>query len=200
MELRDDLLVLESCADSTQTLIAALNGLAPPILPSKETKYRTKVIPVHDLLASLSGDAFGTAEGDYNFEDDFGVAESSELEDFLDEEADNLDFDSHYYQKGGDVQYETIYEDESGSSAHLSIRDTQDGVMLDSYLEPQGTPTEDGALEFQEDHFGSGSILEGTAHRWNSTKNTYDRSNTDKDWRFSFQLDLHWHPSESRPT
>lgn len=180
VELRDDLFVLESCADSTQTLIATVNGLAPPTLPSKETKYRTKVIPVHDLLASLSGDAFGTAEGDYNFEDDFGVAESSELEDFPGEEADDLDFDSYYYQKDAGVEHEAIYEDESGSSAHLSIRDTQDGVMLDSYVESQEAPTEGGALEFQEDHFGTGSILDGTAHRWNSTKNTYDRSNTHK--------------------
>jgi autophagy-related protein 2 len=181
VELRDDLFVLESCADSTQTLIAILNGLTPPTPPSKEIKYRTKVIPVQDLLASLSGDAFGTAEGDYNFDDDFAI-EGSEGEYLAGDDGDELDFDSHYYQKDPDEQHnETILEFEAGSSAstHLTSRDTHDGVLLDSIVEPHEEPERE-ALEFQEDHFGTGSILEGTAHRWNSAKNTYDRSNVQK--------------------
>ncbi|KAH6683024.1 hypothetical protein B0J14DRAFT_136602 [Halenospora varia] len=178
VELRDDLFVLESCADSTQTLVAVLGALAPPSIPSKETKYRTKVIPVHDLLASLSGDAFGTAEGDYNFDDDFGIEESDELG----EDADELDFDSQFYQQDSDDIYnETIMEDHGGSSSagRLSSRDTNDGVLLNSFVEPP-EPEEPGELNFQDDHFGTGSILEGTAHRWNSAKNTYDRSNASK--------------------
>ena len=175
VELRDELFVLESCADSTQTLISALNALTPPTPLSKEIKYRTKVIPVQDLLASLSGDAFGTAEGDYNFDDDFGVSESA---DSPGEEADEFNLDSHYYQ-GPDEQYNETLFDESGSvsSARLTSRDTQDGVLLDSFVEPPKPAEDDEPLEFQEDHFGSGSVIEGTAHRWNSAKNTYDRSN-----------------------
>jgi len=180
VELRDDLFVLETCADSTQTLIAILSGLTPPSVPSKETKYRTKVIPVHDLLASLTGDAFGTAEGDYNFDDDFGMGEASEA--FGAEGPDDLDFDSHFYQQEGDEDYnEAILEDEGGlsASAQLSSRDTHDGVLLDSFVEPE--PEEEvGELDFQDNHFGTGSVLEGTAHRWNSTKNTYDHSNASK--------------------
>ncbi|KAF4637634.1 hypothetical protein G7Y89_g460 [Cudoniella acicularis] len=180
LELRDDLFVLESCADSTQTLIAILNALAPPSIPSKETKYRTKVIPVQDLLASLSGDAFGTAEGDYNFDDDFGM-EVSESDGFG-EDADDLDFDSHFYQQDPDDQYgEVVLEDQGGPSSlsQLSSRDTHDGVLLGSFAEPK-EPEEIGELEFQENHFGTGSVLEGTAHRWNSAKNTYDRSSAAK--------------------
>lgn len=178
VELRDDLFVLESCADSTQTLITILGALAPPSIPSKETKYRTKVIPVHDLLASLSGDAFGTAEGDYNFDDDFGVEEGDELG----EDGDDLDFDSQFYQQDSDDIYkETIIEDHGGSSSagRLSSRDTNDGVLLNSFVEPPESE-EPGELNFQDDHFGTGSILEGTAHRWNSAKNTYDRANASK--------------------
>jgi autophagy-related protein 2 len=181
VELRDDLFVLESCADSTQTLIAILNSLTPPTPPSKEIKYRTKVIPVQDLLASLSGDAFGTAEGDYNFDDDFAI-EGLEGEDVGGDESDELEFDSHYYQKGSSEQYnETILEFDAGSSAstHFTSRDTRDGVLLDSVVESHEEPGSE-VLEFQEDHFGTGSILEGTAHRWNSAKNTYDRSNMQK--------------------
>jgi len=182
VELRDDLFVLETCADSTQTLIAILNGLAPPSVPSKETKYRTKVIPVHDLLASLSGDAFGTAEGDYNFDDDFGLNEGSEAENFGGDGPDDLDFDSHFYQQDGDEEYnEAILEDEGSLSAstQLSTRDTHDGVLLESFVEPE-LEEDVGELDFQENHFGTGSVLEGTAHRWNSTKNTYDLSNASK--------------------
>ncbi|CZT08846.1 probable Autophagy-related protein 2 [Rhynchosporium graminicola] len=181
VELRDDLFVLESCADSTQTLIAVLGNLSPPILPTKETKYRTKVIPVQDLLASLSGDAFGTAEGDYNFDDDFGLGEGL-AEDFSAEDVDDLDFDSHYYQSDTVEGYdEAVLEDEDGSvaSTHVTSRDTHDGVLLDSIVEPQQV-LENQDLEFQDDHFGTGSVLEGTAHRWNSAKNTYDRSNAHK--------------------
>ena len=180
VELRDDLFVLESCADSTQTLISALNALTPPTPPSKEIKYRTKVIPVQDLLASLSGDAFGTAEGDYNFDDDFGISESGDIPEG--EEVDEFDLDSHYYQNPDKQYSETIFDDESGAAAstQLSTRDTQDGVLLDSFVEPPKADEENDPLEFQEDHFGSGSIVEGTAHRWNSAKNTYDRSNVYK--------------------
>jgi autophagy-related protein 2 len=180
IELRDDLFVLESCADSTQTLIAVLNGLAPPTPPSKEIKYRTKVIPVHDLLASLSGDAFGRAEGDYNFDDDFGLPGSGEI--LVGEDADDFDFDSHYYQNSDEQYNEAIVEDLEGSiaSARLTVQDTNDGILLNSFVEPQEDTEEGRELEFQEDHFGTGSVLEGTAHRWNSAKNTYDKSNSSK--------------------
>lgn len=180
IELRDDLFVLESCADSTQTLIAVLNGLTPPRPPSKEIKYRTKVIPVQDLLASLSGDAFGRAEGDYNFDDDFGIPESEDI--LGSEDSDDLDLDSHYYHNSDEQYNEAILEDLEGSmaSAQLTVQDTHDGILLDSYTEPQETIEESGELEFQEDHFGNGSVLEGTAHRWNSARNTYDQSNANK--------------------
>jgi autophagy-related protein 2 len=176
VELRDDLFVLESCADSSQTLIAALTALAPPTPPSKETKYRTNVIPVQDLLASLSGDAFGTAEGDYNFDDDFGLSDAGDIPES--EEADEFDLDSHYYQNE-EVHYtETLFDDESGSvaSTQLTTRDTRDGVLLESFVEPPQADEDDEPLEFREDHFGTGSVDDGAAHRWDSAKNTYDQS------------------------
>lgn len=189
VELRDDLFVLESCADSTQTMIAVLSGLSPPAPPpSKDTKYRTKVIPVHDLLASLSGDAFGTAQGTgtFDIDNDFELAESEDGDSSEDFEAGlGLNLNSHYMQNEGDdadEEYnEAIREDQGHmlASMRLTSHDTQDGVLLASFVEP---PVVEEAIEldFQEDHFGRGSILEGTAHRWNSARNTYDRSNTQK--------------------
>jgi autophagy-related protein 2 len=182
VELRDDLFVLESCADSTQTLVAILNGLSPPSPPpSKESKYRTKVIPVHDLLASLSGDAFGRAEGAYNIDDDF------DLDDIVEGDSEDLDldFDSQYYQNEAhhiDEEYRTAVSEDEGhsmASMHVTSRDTKDGVLLASFVEPI-VAEESSGLDFHEDHFGTGSILEGTAHRWNSARNTYDRSNRHK--------------------
>lgn len=177
IEIRDDLFVLESCADSTQTLISTLGKLAPPAPPpSKESKYRTKIVPVKDLLASLSGDAFGTAEGNYDFDKDFG-----ELENVAEEDEGELGYDSDYYKDGSEEGYQqAILEDldESLASLYLTSRDTRDGVLLDSFVEE--LPVENEALSFHEDHFGTGSVLEGTAHQWNSAKNTYDNSNETK--------------------
>ena len=115
IELRDDLFVLESCADSTQTLVAVLNALSPPTPPSKEIKYRTKVIPVHDLLASLSGDAFGRAEGDYNFDDDFGLPGSEEIP--VDVDGDDFNLDSQYYHNSDEQYNEAMMEDLEGPIA-----------------------------------------------------------------------------------
>ncbi|CCU83111.1 autophagy regulatory protein Atg2, partial [Blumeria hordei DH14] len=99
VEVCDALIVLESCADSTKTLIDIVKGLIPlTVVSNEESKYRTKVVPVDDLLSSLSADAFGTAEGDYNFDDDFCFDENSELElpavEF--EESEDFSFGSQY--------------------------------------------------------------------------------------------------------
>lgn len=58
VELRDELFLLETCADSQQTLVAILNGLAPLMPPSQEPKFRTEPMTVEDMMASFSGDAF----------------------------------------------------------------------------------------------------------------------------------------------
>ncbi|EHK98317.1 putative Autophagy-related protein 2 [Glarea lozoyensis 74030] len=178
VELRDLFFVLESCADSTQTLIAILGALAPPTLPSKEIKYRTKPMAVQDLLASLSGDAFGGAEGAYNIDEDFDLSALEELG----EEADDLDFDPHFYQQELDHQFDQDLiagMAASSSSTKLSSRDTSDGVLLDSFTD-LNEPEVVGEIDFDDNYFGPGTVLEGTAHRWNSARDTYDQSNVEK--------------------
>lgn len=56
LELRDELFLLETCADSTQTLIAILNGLSPPAPPSEAPKFRTEIMTLPEMLASFTGD------------------------------------------------------------------------------------------------------------------------------------------------
>jgi autophagy-related protein 2 len=186
VELRGLFFVLESCADSTQTLIAILSALAPPTVPSKETKYRTKPIAVQDLLASLSGDAFGGAEGEYNIEDDFDLGALEDLE----EEADDLDFDPQFYQQEPDNHFDQDViagMAASLSSTNLSSRDTNDGVLLDSFTD-LNEPETAAEIQFDDNHFGPGTVLEGSAHRWNSAKDTYDRSNVTKVERSPFKV------------
>lgn len=57
LELYDDLIILETCADSTQTLLGIFNGLKPPLPEGEEVKYCTEVMPL-DMFASLIDDAF----------------------------------------------------------------------------------------------------------------------------------------------
>lgn len=184
VEIRDDLLVLETCADSTQTLIALANALKPPTPPSKELKYRTRIMPVENLLASLSAEAFGSSEAQFDFDKDFAIAQ--ELggggDDEYDEDEDEagLAVDSQYFAEGH-ADDELLFDATavSGVSDRTETQDTSDGVLLTN-LSQAGSDEYGDGLDIQDNYFGTGSVIEGTAHRWNSAKGTYDRSNVSK--------------------
>lgn len=184
VEIRDDLLVLETCADSTQTLIALANALAPPTPPKKEIKYRTNVIPMQDLLASISADAFGNAEGDYNFEDDFLAHElGGEDDDGMfdlggSDYSAPLTVDSQFYDDS--AAQDLIDPSDSILSDKTTAQDTTDGVLLSNFSSQPEDLDEEDDLTIHENYFTSGSVIEGTAHRWNSTRNDYDQSNNAK--------------------
>lgn len=185
IELRDDLLVLETCADSTQTLITLMNALKPPTPPSKEIKYKTSVVPVQDLLASLTADAFGKAEGDYDFDYDFAVPPelgdgTESEEDFYGEGSSPLELDPRYYEEA--AVEEQLFDAGASSvmSDHTTAQDTHDGVLLTSLNATEERDDSGSELEVHEDYFGTASVIEGTAHRWNSSKNTYDQANDGK--------------------
>lgn len=177
VSFRDDLLVMETCADSTQTLIALANALKPPTPPSKEIKYRTNVVPVEDLLASISAEAFGNPEGEYDFDKDFAIAQ--ELQGDLDDEASDLshlEFHEGYYEEP-DVA-EKLFDVTSDSVISLP---TSEAAALedDHYPGTQKSAeidTDPSDLMIREDWFVSDAPTKGTAHIWNSTRNTYDRA------------------------
>lgn len=56
VDVKNELFLLETCADSTQTLFATLGALAPPTPPSKVPKYLTQPMPIEDMMASFSGE------------------------------------------------------------------------------------------------------------------------------------------------
>lgn len=183
VEVRDELLVLETCADSTQTMIALANALQPPTPPSKETKYRTEVVPMEDMLASISADAFGKAEGTYDFDDDFGLAQELggvDLEGFESQtssQSSPLDVNSQYYDGGlgADGDDEHAAAGASFMSERTTAQDTSDGVLLTNF-NSQPSLIDDDDLVIHDNYFGTGSAVQGTAHRWNSAKNAYDES------------------------
>lgn len=180
VDLRDDLLVLETCADSTQTLITLANALKPPTPPSKENKYRTNVVPVQDLLASISAEAFGKAEGEYDFDQDFAGAQEmagsgSELEYGSD---NSLRIESQFY--GGEESGEELFDaTKSILSQGTTMEDTNEGVLLTGFdpATSQGSVDSDELL-IHEDFYGKESAKVQTAKVWNSAKNSYDDAPT----------------------
>ena len=184
IEFRNNLLFLETCADSTQTLFQILGGLAPPTPPSKIAKYRTEIVPLQDMLASFTGAAFVSEPGP-----ELGLHASQS--------------DSHRLQSDdddGDLQYQFEGDSDDGM-LHASYHDHDDAddEMTASYVEstlgrsalsdsihigpvePMAASTSDlsqsvmmhSMLDFRSDHFVPQSSVGGTAHRWNSTQNTY---------------------------
>ncbi|TQV91290.1 autophagy regulatory protein Atg2 [Cordyceps javanica] len=179
IDLRDDLLVLETCADSTQTLITLANALKPPTPPAKENKYRTNVVPMQDLLASISAEAFGRSEGEYDFDQDFAGAQ--ELAGSVSDAGGSdspFRVDSQYY--GTESTGEELFDaTKSMISDGTRMEDTTEGVLLTG-LEPatsQGSVDSE-ELEIHEDYYGQNTTGEQVAKVWNSSKNSYDSAPT----------------------
>lgn len=176
VEIRDDLFILETCADSTQTLYAILNGLAPPLPPSQDVKYRTEVIPIENMLSSFSGMAF-TSDG-ARMGDEAGEGFQPAV---CQNKCDDEDLQGSLY----DLQSSSQYTDVSDSL----LDEESDSVMIDNSTqvfeaassiagsdEEEKEATAGIPLDIQDDHFGSRSSVGGPTHRWNSKQNTYGLS------------------------
>ena len=175
VEIKDDLFVLESCADSTQTLMTILNGLKPPTPTSTALKYQTEVVPVEDMLASFSGGAF-------EMDKDDRLNEGQEVLDF--EEGDmveddvpqNLEYVSSFYSPDpetsvSEVTADSVLDDDLDSIATPSmLREIGDKNLLESFQEQ--TRTSPGqALDFKDDHFGVDANIGVAAHTWDPKHN-----------------------------
>ncbi|KAG5984732.1 hypothetical protein E4U55_003504 [Claviceps digitariae] len=179
VEVRDDLLVLETCADSTQTLIALANALKPPTPPSKENKYRTKVLPVQDLLASISAEAFGRPEGEYDFDQDFAGAQEmagSISEDEFGSER-MLPIDSRFFgpQSAGEELFDATKS--IVMSTETLMEDTNEGVLLTGFSESHNELADSTSdLVIHDDFYDQNASEEHKALVWNSNANSYDRA------------------------
>lgn len=181
VELRDDLFVLESCADSTQTLTTILNGLKPPMPPSTEVKYRTEVVTVEDMLASFTGDAFPAPHSDEKM-DYTAPLDLDEGDMVNDEVPQNLEYVSTFYNPEPENFRESLansmLENDLESLANPpATREIGDKVMLESFQEQYQVAPGGSTLDFRENHFGDSSTVGGTAHRWDTKQNTYCLTN-----------------------
>ena len=179
VEVRDDLLILESCADSTQTLISILTGLQPPTPPSSALKYRTEVMPIRDMLESFTGDAFAADRKGPGLDSRRGEFEPivEEDQDMFGVEAGDEDDDDIDYVSDFPPTFSAASEgglpDPTGVLS--SLENPQDSFHTQVHVSPSVSE-----LDFQEDHFSRPSTVGGTAHRWDSAHNTYGLSSEDK--------------------
>lgn len=175
IDIRDDLFVLETCADSTQTIQSILSGLSPPKPPSTEPRYRTEVIPIEDMLASFTGDVFATTRT--NLEVDESSLRLDEGDMMDDEVPQSLEFVTSFYNPEPDVMYDEIansmLEDDLDSLASPSmVREIGDKNILESFEDQAEVAPGNEPLSFQEGHFGLSSAVGGTACRLDTHHDT----------------------------
>ena len=181
VELRDDLFVLETCADSTQTLFATLNDLKPPAPPSRDTKYRTEVMPVEEMMASFTGDAFAHVRNQTEDSDEFlGLQEEDVLDDTdLTADTDSVESFDNPSLPISEEEFEADILDENIkqiASPRLSSG-TDSPPLLESFQEKYEVDTSEAPLAFEENYFGTGSEVKGHARKWNSMKNQHGTTN-----------------------
>lgn len=194
VEFHNELFVIESCADSTQTLIAILNGLQPPMPPSTAERYRPTV-PLQEMMESFTMDAHVTGRdvtsmGD---DDDFGMDEGDE--DFSMENADlilddvptNREFVGSFYNSDSlpteeDMGDSMLEQDDLGALASPPVtRKLGERAMLESFEERFEVASGQEELNFDDDYFkDSDSDHEGKARKWDSSNNKYHHVNAFK--------------------
>ncbi|PHH66894.1 hypothetical protein CDD81_5246 [Ophiocordyceps australis] len=185
--IRDDLLVLETCPDSTQTLIAMINALKPPTPPSKEDRYRTSIMPMQDLLASISAEAFGKPEGDYDFDQDFAGAQEMMARSVSDAGYDDKLDPSLRSRSSLDAGDESVAEELFDATRVFPVcsredtlmQDTAEGVLLTGPKQAEDIIEQDSSQELviHEDYYARDEAESvHSAKMWNSSKNTYDQA------------------------
>ncbi|CAN8105705.1 unnamed protein product [Discula destructiva] len=162
VELRDDLLLLETCADSTHTLMALAGALKPPTPPSREEKYQTETKTVQRILANVAENFFGTAEGDYDVDADFmtqgsvgGDSSDGELID-----ASPLDFMPRY---SGQQEIAECMFDATSSS-----------IMPDPDARDAPAATADAGIQVHDNFFVLGPPPQMVARRWDAKEDTFE--------------------------
>ncbi|KAG9598610.1 hypothetical protein KCU77_g5204, partial [Aureobasidium melanogenum] len=120
VELRDEFFLLETCADSTQTLIAVLNGLSPPAVANNDPKFRpqpdTGLMTLDDMVNSFSGEAFvkpGPAPSAlFDVEIDLPLSEEDSLmvgsDTALEPVDEGMGFEDGDFYSGGNFQSDTV--------------------------------------------------------------------------------------------
>lgn len=191
VEVRDELFLLETCADSTQTLISILNGLSPPTPPDNEPKFRTETMTVDDMMASFSGDAFekdATIRSTIFDADD--TPPSSEMEAPLQESImSNSDYgpleqDESLDLAEGDQFAESFLEDEdyleipdSSASRHMSTDDLWESAQRQCRQQSGGDAIQPRPFHFSDQQIDKAqSMVLGAQYRFNTPATPFNAS------------------------
>ncbi|XP_014558299.1 hypothetical protein COCVIDRAFT_94716 [Bipolaris victoriae FI3] len=177
IEFKNELFVIESCADSTQTLIAILNGLQPPSPPSTAEQYRT-VVPLQQMMESFTGDALAQDE---DIEADDFMSNADLVEDDL---PTNLEFVGSIYNSQSlpteeEMGDSLLGEDDLGALATPpTTRQRGERALLESFQEKYEITQGEEDFDFSEEYFRDADAEQkGKARKWDSAKNQYHLSN-----------------------
>ncbi|KAI4953488.1 hypothetical protein J4E91_002335 [Alternaria rosae] len=177
VEFKNELFVIESCADSTQTLITILSGLQPPMPPSTAEQYRT-VVPLQQMMESFTGDELGQDE---EAETDDFMSNADLIEDDL---PTNLAFVGGLYNSQSLPTDEEMgdsllgEEDLSALATPPITRQRGDRALLESFQEKHEVTQGEEDFDFDGEYFGESKIeSKGKARKWDSAKNQYHPSN-----------------------
>lgn len=192
VEFRNNLLFLETCADSTQTLMQILGGLSPPQPPSKAEKYRTQVVLIEDMLASFTGSAFVSEKGPelgMQVEETESTptpstilnaaAECDLTQALSNDDEDETFMNDLYLSQAEDAERDMMTESTANSqSSHSSVGGgsvhiAPVSVTADDDAPLSGSVMMHSLIDFRTGHFRNETAVGGTAHRWDSSKNTY---------------------------
>ncbi|RMZ86775.1 hypothetical protein DV736_g5999, partial [Chaetothyriales sp. CBS 134916] len=178
VEIKKNLLILETCADSTQTMIQILSSLAPPAPPSTIAKYRTEIVPIQDMLASFTGNAFVSEPGpevglQLSHLTTSTVRTSRNGEDDEEEVAYVKDMYIEDDEDGAAMTEIDVVSEAARSPTSESLHI----APVELYAPDQDNMTQSmmahSMLDFRSEHFNPKTTVGGTAHRWDSAKGTY---------------------------
>jgi autophagy-related protein 2 len=95
----NELILLETCADSTQTLIQMIDALKPPSTPEQNPQYRLNPMVPQDLMDSFCGEAFDQEEDSVAYDGTEDPDYENELRDDISD--DQFEMVGSFYSSGG---------------------------------------------------------------------------------------------------
>lgn len=183
VDIKNDLFIMETCADSTYTLTKLLGALSPPTPPSTATQYRTKVMPMEEMMASFTGDAFlENAEDDEpSINDDMPMG---------------LDHVGSFYNPDMNLASEEAIDilpnDDLAFLVAARLSDlVPDPSLVESTQERCHVSPVDEPYFYEDDYYSRQAGTKGMARKWDSAKNEYGITSESKIEQSPVKIHVH---------
>ena len=160
VDVNGGLLLIESCADSNFTLMRLINLLGPPPEKSPELKYRMETVPLTDMLASFTGNAYYASEASESGDDkNQMLAESSQIE--RDPSQNNIDQSTMFDSDIGIALDDSDFEQGFDSIIQIPDQETsKENVKASSEESSPREPVDHDDLVIRNDHFTEANFLQ----------------------------------------